>query len=151
MRRHSSLPSDPSAAASTCREIPPAESRSQARLRRREPDRQQAGEQLRQQATSPPSTSAGGAAEAAPAAETRKVRANEIMAGGAPPRTGEEGGKEGGGKNVTPAEGKRGPKTVEKPSGRWRTPGGAGCGGIPTPPPDRARATARIATDETRD
>ena len=127
-----SLPSDPSAAASTVSgEIPTAEAEV-GPLAAEEPDRQQAGEQLRQRHGQPHAVhlQQPGQQKQPQQQEARAVKRAEE-------------------KIFTPAKRKAGANR-RKPSRAMAYTWEPGVEKIPTTTPDRARATARIATDETR-
>lgn len=142
-----SLPSGPSAAASTVSgEVPTAEAKS-GPLAAEEPDRQQAGEQLRQRHGQPHAVHLQHPGQQKQPQQQEAEGAGKRDNGGGAPIG--QGGKEGGGEDIYPGEEESGgepSKAVQAMAYTWEP----GVEKIPTTTPDRARATARIATDETR-
>ena len=140
-----SLPSGPSAAASTVSgEVPTAEAKS-GPLAAEEPDRQQAGEQLRQRHGQPHAVHLQHPGQQKQPQQQEAEGAGKRDNGGGAP-IGQGGEEE---KIFTPAKRKAGANR-RKPSRAMAYTWEPGVEKIPTTTPDRARATARIATDETR-
>ena len=114
--------------------------------RRNQTDSRQESSSASGTASHTPSTSSSRGSRSSPSSRKPKVRANEIMAEVRPLDRAVKRAEE---KIFTPAKRKAGANR-RKPSRAMAYTGEPGVEKIPTTTPDRARATARIATDETR-
>ena len=114
--------------------------------RRNQTDSRQESSSASGTASHTPSTSSSRGSRSSPSSRKPKVRANEIMAEVRPSDRAVKRAEE---KIFTPAKRKAGANR-RKPSRAMAYTWEPGVEKIPTTTPDRARATTRIATDETR-